>query len=283
MAAWTDWGEAAILNGLVRSAALLRPTNWYLGLFTTAPSDAGPGAEISTTGTAYARQPLAVANTTWTAASVSGDVTQILNAGSVAFAAPTADWGTPTHAGLFDAVTAGNLFCHAAIGGTPRTVLNGDPAFSIAPNAFALSVGGMFSTYLRTALLNHLFRGTALVAPTNLFAALHTADPTIAGTGAEVTGGGYARVAIAANDTSWTAPAASGTDSRVQTAAVIAFPSPTANWGTPTHWALRDALTAGNQWFHAANVPPDGSAPRAILAGDNPPQFGVGALSLQVG
>ena len=51
------------------------------------------------------------------------------------------------------------------------------------------------SDYLEVALLNETLNGVAFTAVDNPYISLHTADPTDAGTGAEVSGGSYARVA----------------------------------------------------------------------------------------
>ena len=64
------------------------------------------------------------------------------------------------------------------------------------------------------------------------------------GTGTEVTGGSYARVAVASGVGNWAAPSAgNGTTSNVN---IIAFPTPTVTWLTVTHFGLYDAASAGN-------------------------------------
>ena len=70
------------------------------------------------------------------------------------------------------------------------------------------------------------------------YVSLHTADPTSAN---ELSGGGYARVAVAA--AGWTVDTTSGD---VTNAAAIAFPDPTADWSDPTHVGLWSAATGGN-------------------------------------
>ena len=83
----------------------------YVALYTVAPSDSGGGTEVS--GNAYARTAV-----TFDAAS-GGSINNQL----VTF--PTAsggNWGTITHFGIFDAVTAGNLLAHGAL--TESKVIN---------------------------------------------------------------------------------------------------------------------------------------------------------------
>lgn len=127
------------------------------------------------------------------------------------------------------------------------------------------------SDYLEAQVINHIFRATAIfAAPANVYIALHTADPTDAGTGAEVSGGAYARVAVSTTG-GWTAPTAAGLTDNV---AAIVFPTATAAWGTVTHVAIRDAATAGNLLFYGALT-----ASKVVGSGDVF-QFAIGALDV---
>lgn len=127
------------------------------------------------------------------------------------------------------------------------------------------------SDYLEGQLRTHLFRTGSFAKPAALYVALHTADPTDAGTGAEVTGGAYARVQRNPLDANWTA--ASAVDGTTSNAADIVFPAPTANWGTVTHCSLWDAATGGNMLAHAPL-----NTPRTINSGEPAPSFAAGAL-----
>ena len=53
------------------------------------------------------------------------------------------------------------------------------------------------SDYLEDAFLDHFLGTSSTSAPAAVYIGLHTADPTDAGTGAEVSGNGYARQAMA--------------------------------------------------------------------------------------
>ena len=101
------------------------------------------------------------------------------------------------------------------------------------------------SDYLENAILNATLNATNYTAPTNPYVSLHTADPTDAGTGAEVSGGGYARQTASF-------PTASGTGGSVSTDADITFPTATASFGTVTHIGVWDAATGGNLLYHTA-------------------------------
>lgn len=96
--AFSDYLEAALLNHVFRNTPMTSPTTVYLALYTAAPTDAGGGTEVS--GGAYARQAI-------TFGAPSGGAIQ--NSATVTFPTATANWGTVTHFGIFDAVSAGNL------------------------------------------------------------------------------------------------------------------------------------------------------------------------------
>jgi hypothetical protein len=99
------------------------------------------------------------------------------------------------------------------------------------------------SDYLENALLNAVLRNTPYTSPSQVYVALFTSDPTDAGTGTEVSGGGYARQPVTFN-----APS----NGQVTNAADILFPVATASWGTVTHIGIYDAQTGGNLLFHGA-------------------------------
>ena len=101
------------------------------------------------------------------------------------------------------------------------------------------------SDYLEVALLNETLNGVAFTAVDNPYISLHTADPTDAGTGAEVSGGSYARVASSF-------ATASGTSGAVVTDATATFPTATAGWGTVGWIGLWDAASSGNLLYHTA-------------------------------
>jgi hypothetical protein len=116
MAALSDHAENLLLNWLMTTDSVTRPTAWYVGLYTAAPSDAGGGTEVS--GNGYSRQ-----SATWGTASGTGGTTD--NTGNVTFTAAGGDWGTITHIGIHDASTGGNLLWHGAMSAS-KTIADGD-------------------------------------------------------------------------------------------------------------------------------------------------------------
>ena len=117
MSSFTDYTENLVLNWLLTTNSATRPTAWYVGLFTAAPSDTGGGTEVS--GNGYARK----ATGTMT---ITGTATTATNAAAIEFAAASGgNWGTLTHAAIFDALTTGNMLAWAPLT-TARTINDGD-------------------------------------------------------------------------------------------------------------------------------------------------------------
>lgn len=111
-----------------------------------------------------------------------------------------------------------------------------------------------FSNYLEDALINATLRNTSYTSPATVYISLHTADPTDAGTGTEVSGGSYAR-----QSATFAAPS----NGASATNADVTFPQATGNWGTIGWIGIWDALTTGNLLYHTAL-----DASKAIDTGD---------------
>lgn len=99
------------------------------------------------------------------------------------------------------------------------------------------------SNYLQGKIADWLNGTTFPAAPTSVYIALYTVAPTNAGGGTEVSGGSYARVAVAA--AGWTK---SGTSPvQLVNTAITDFGTATGNWGTVVAAAIMDAASVGNQ------------------------------------
>ena len=107
--------ETHTLQYLFTTASVTRPTAWYIALFTSNPAEDVSGTEVSTSGTAYARQ-----SATFT---VSGN--EATNSAAIEFPTATASYGTVTHIGVYDASTGGNLIAYAALT-TSKAIDTGD-------------------------------------------------------------------------------------------------------------------------------------------------------------
>lgn len=126
-----------------------------------------------------------------------------------------------------------------------------------------------FSDHLEAALINTTLRGATYTGG-SVFIALFTADPTDAGTGAELTDSGYIRQrahATVASD-GFTVPA-NGSSSNTKN---IIFPAIVDAQKTITHWGIFDAQTSGNLLYHSSMLNPKTLDPTDVLS------FPVGSL-----
>lgn len=126
-------------------------------------------------------------------------------------------------------------------------------------------------------LLKLIFNATAIAniadnaasSPlTNLYVALHTADPGEAGsqTTSEVAYTSYARVAVARTSGGWTV-----TTNSVSPAANIDFPAGTGGSGTVTHFSVGKTASGSTDIFFSGTVTPNivtgnGVTPRLTTA-----------------
>jgi hypothetical protein len=114
MAEFSNFLEDALINATLRNTTYTSPATVYVSLYTSDPTDADTGTEVS--GGSYAR-------TSVTFDAPSNGVTQ--NSADVTFPTATASWGTVSHIGVHDASTSGNLLFHTALD-TSKTIDSGD-------------------------------------------------------------------------------------------------------------------------------------------------------------
>ena len=101
-----DQFETSVLTYLftTNTPSPARPTAWYIGLHTSAPTDNTESGEVS--GNGYARQSAAF--------TVSGN--QATNSATINFPAATGNQGTITHASVHSASSGtGNMIAYAAL------------------------------------------------------------------------------------------------------------------------------------------------------------------------
>lgn len=154
MTAFSDFAENHLIDWLFRGQAIgitgasaaagTGPTSLYIALYTANPTDTGGGTEVS--GGAYARVTVASSLANWagtqapasTVAS-SGNTGTTSNNIAITFPSPSANWGTVTGFGIFDATSAGNLLVWGALTAS-KTVNNGDaaPSFPIGTLQFQI-------------------------------------------------------------------------------------------------------------------------------------------------
>lgn len=144
MSALSDYAENKLIDFLFRGGTLTPPATWYVALFTGAPGDAAAGTEVS--GGSYARVGLAATAANWASTGGAGTTTNpsagtsgtTSNNAPLAFATPSADWGTVTHLALFDAPTGGNRWASGALA-TPQSLPSGVP-YTLAAGAVTFQI-----------------------------------------------------------------------------------------------------------------------------------------------
>lgn len=127
MSALSNYLEDRILNHILGNTTYTPPTDLYVALFTTDPTDADAGTEVS--GNGYARQ-------TVTFDLATGGVG--ISNSEVLFPLATGSWGAVSHAGVYDAATGGNLLWHGALENTKTIEV--DDQFRIPSGNFSISI-----------------------------------------------------------------------------------------------------------------------------------------------
>lgn len=253
MTALANYLADALLNHCLRGTQLAAPSTLYVGLSSTATTDAGAYTEPS--GNGYSRVAIPCTTGQWNAPATSSTLRRITNINPVTF--PTAsggNWGTMTHCFIADAASAGNVFWHGAL--TASVVINNGQAYAMGAGQLAPNFANNqnMTEYLMDALLNHCFRGTAFTLPTTLYAGLSTAATTAAGGYTELSGNNYARVSYACSTGNWEAPADAGSNvRRTRNDNAITWPTASAGWSAASHLFLIDTASgAGNVHWHGA-------------------------------
>jgi hypothetical protein len=127
MAEMSNYLEGALINAVLRNTAYTSPTTVYLALYTSDPTDADAGTEVS--GNAYARQSI-------TFGAPSNGVST--NSAAIEFPQATGSWGTVAYVGIRDASTAGNLLFHTALDAS-KTIATGD-VFRVAAGSLNVAL-----------------------------------------------------------------------------------------------------------------------------------------------
>jgi hypothetical protein len=114
MAEMSNFLEDALINATLRATTYTSVATVYVSLWTSDPTDAGSGTEVS--GNSYAR-------TAVTFAAPSNGVTT--NDADVTFPTATGSWGVVGWIGINDAASSGNLLYHSPLD-TSKTIDSGD-------------------------------------------------------------------------------------------------------------------------------------------------------------
>ena len=129
---YTNYLDQQIQRLLFSNTAYSIPATWYVGLSTTTPSQGASPNFTEPSGNAYARVAVTNNGTNWTAlGSPPATGFTMQNGTVITFASATGSWGTVTHFGIFDALTAGNLVGFGQLA-APQSVAAGvAPSFAI--------------------------------------------------------------------------------------------------------------------------------------------------------
>jgi hypothetical protein len=127
MAEMSNFLENALINATLRNTTYTSVATVYVSLWTSDPTDAGSGTEVS--GGSYAR-------TAVTFGAPANGVTT--NNADVTFPTATGSWGTVGWIGINDALTSGNLLYHTALD-TSKQIDSGD-IFKIASGNLSVTL-----------------------------------------------------------------------------------------------------------------------------------------------
>ena len=122
----SNWLENALINATLRNTTYTSPATVYIGLYTSDPTDANTGTEVS--GGSYTR-------TAVTMGAPSNGVST--NTAAVEFPQASGSWGTVGWIGILDATSSGNLLYHTPLD-TSKTISSGD--------IFKIAIGGLSVT-----------------------------------------------------------------------------------------------------------------------------------------
>ena len=127
MAEMSNYLENALINATLRNTSYTSPATVYLALYTSDPTDADSGTEVS--GNAYERQAI-------TFGAPSNGVST--NSAAIEFPQATGSWGTVAYIGIRDASTAGNLLFHSPLDAS-KAIATGD--------VFRVAIGSLSVTF----------------------------------------------------------------------------------------------------------------------------------------
>lgn len=109
------------------------------------------------------------------------------------------------------------------------------------------------SDYFENNVIDYAFRAQTWTIAANFHVGLSTAACSDSSVGTEVSGGSYARVSYARSLANWagtqsagSTTASTGTGGVTSNNAAINFATPSAGWGTVTHFFIADASSGGN-------------------------------------
>lgn len=114
---------------LFRTGSFTKPSAFYIGLLTNETTEVSGGG--------YARAQLDPSDSNWTAETTDG---QTRNAVEIEFPTASADWGTITHAGIYDAASGGNMIFLITLSASTVVLGGGTARFPV--NSLQITIAG---------------------------------------------------------------------------------------------------------------------------------------------
>lgn len=189
----TSYSGLALFGNALALVVPTLPVQWYLGVSTTAPTFAKGSSPYwnftEPTDTAYARQAVTLVAATTQPTNGYGMVPN----GTVVFPTSTVNWGTILYAGLFDSLSAGNLWYFAPLvrSTADGAVTSGSTTVSSATIAFVAGDVG------KVVQCPGVPVGTVIASVTSGTAAVMSAEANTTGSGLALAVGTPATVSSA--------------------------------------------------------------------------------------
>jgi len=245
----SNWLEEAVLNHFFRNSTVSSPAQVFLALYKTNPTDFDNGIEIS--GGGYVRQQI-----TFSAPAQIAGVGTISNNNTLVFPEATADWTGANESvgywGVRTALSGGSLLAYGEfldVGklNDGKYAVTQNDQFNVGAGRVTIQFNQKASNWLQNAVLNHFFRSTPVISPSQIFLALYKSDPTGADVGVEITYTSYARQLV-----TFDVPTQISGNAVVKNSAAINYPIPDTDIGSVPFFGLRDASASGNLLAYAA-------------------------------
>ncbi len=133
---FTNFLEHAVLDYVFGLTSYVPSGTLYVGLSTTTPTEAGGNFTEPASG--YARVAVTNNKTNWSTATQNGTSGEIHNRTTITFPTSSGNWGTITHAGLFDHSGAGNLLTQAPLTNQQTVNINNTLAYASGAMIFRM-------------------------------------------------------------------------------------------------------------------------------------------------
>lgn len=131
-----------ILNFILRSGALPKPTTLYFALHGSDPTDAALATELAIGSFGYARAAIAPSDANFAPPATIGGKRTVSNAVNVTYGTPTGTWNSGaniTHCSVWDGATGGKMLLSGTLS-VPRTVTSADNAPTFGPGSLVFTL-----------------------------------------------------------------------------------------------------------------------------------------------